>query len=178
MNKMKVISISGVPGSGTTTIAKLLSRKLNLRLVYIGETFRELAQEYNMSLPEFGKYARTNSKIDSELDERQVAQARQGSVILEGRLSGWVLKNANIKAFKVLLTASLDIRVKRVMNRENKSYDTVRIEILEREQLELERYQRLYGINYQDISHYDQIIDTSSLTPEEIVQTIVAEYEK
>ena len=178
MNEVDVISISGVPGSGTTTIAKLLSRELNLRLVYIGETFRELAKEYNMSLPEFGKYAQANSKIDSELDERQVAQARQGSVILEGRLSGWVLKNANIEALKVLLTASLDIRIKRVMDRESKSYDTVRTEILEREQVELERYQRLYGVNYQDTSHYDQIIDTSFLTPEEIVQRIIAEYEK
>ncbi len=168
-----VITISGVPGSGTTTIAKLLSTKLNLRLVYIGEIFRELAKQYNMSLSEFGSFAKENPKIDQELDNRQVDHARSGNVILEGRLSGWMTKNNNVEAFKILLSADLDTRVNRIMGRENKDYDQVKEEIISREQTELQRYEKIYGINYQDHSHYDLVIETTNLTPEQIVEKII-----
>lgn len=176
MNKPSVITIGGEPGSGTTTIAKLLNEKLNLELFFIGETFRVLAKEYKMSLPEFGKYADTHPEIDFELDKRQVARAKRGNVIMEGRLSGWLMKSNNVKAFKIYLTADLATRVKRIMGREAKNYDQVEREILEREKCEMDRYKKIYNISYSDPVHYDLIIDTSNLTPEQIVQKIIDGY--
>ena len=173
MDRNTVISISGAPGSGTTTIAELLSRKLQLRVVYTGDIFRELANEYNMGLTEFGKYVEENLDIDQLLDDRQVEYARSGNVILEGRLAGWLMKTNNIVAFKVLLTAELDIRISRIMGREQKSYDLVKSEILERERCELDRYNKLYNANYHDESIYDIIIETSNLTPDQIVDKIL-----
>jgi predicted cytidylate kinase len=173
MQKPIVITISGVPGSGTTTIAKMLSDKLEMKMIYIGEIFRELAKEYNMTLMEFGELATDNPKIDKELDARQVKYAKLGNIVLEGRLSGWMVKKNGIKAFKVLLTADLETRINRVMNREGKSYRLVRREIEVREQCELDRYIKLYDINYQNPSYYDLIIDTSNLTPEQIIQQII-----
>jgi len=173
MSEVNVITITGVPGSGTTTIAKLLSSKLELRLVFIGETFRELASEYNMSLSEFGDYVINNPKIDFELDSRQIDHARTSNVILEGRLSGWMTMKNNIDAFKILLTADLNTRINRIMGRENKSYEMVKQEIMAREVSEVERYKKLYGINYLEPSYYDLIIDTADLSPEQIVDEIV-----
>lgn len=173
MSKPTVITIGGEPGSGTTTIAKLLTERLGLELVYIGETFRELAKEHNMTLPQFGDYADTHPEIDFELDKRQINRAQRGNVILEGRLSGWLMKNNNIKAFKIYLTADLDTRVNRIMGRETKDYDLVKSEILAREKCETERFEKIYNINYTDQSHYDLVIDTSNLTPEQIVQKII-----
>jgi predicted cytidylate kinase len=178
MSKPSVITISGEPGTGTTTIATMLSKKTGLRMVYTGETFRELAKEHNMELSEFSTYADSNPKIDLELDARQMDHARKGNVILEGRLAGWLMKNNKIDAFTILLTADLEIRVNRIMGRENKSYNQVKQEILEREKCEMERYQKFYTVNYLDNSHYDLIIDTSDLTPDEIVNKIVNEWSK
>lgn len=177
MPKPKVITISGVPGSGTSTIAKMLSKELNLKLIYTGETFRELAKEYNMSLPEFSEFAESNTEIDNELDKRQLEHAKKGDTILEGRLAGWLTKSNDINALKVLLTADLETRVNRVMGREKKSYSQVKNEILKRETSELERYQRLYDVNYKDQVHYDIIIDTTNLTPREIVEKIISALE-
>jgi cytidylate kinase len=174
MPKLKVITISGVPGSGTTTIANMLSKELNLKFIYTGETFRELAKEYKMSLPEFSEFAEANSEIDNELDKRQLEHARAGDIILEGRLAGWLTKSNNINALKVLLTADLETRVSRIMGREKKSHSQVKSEILKRETSELERYQRLYGVNYKDQAHYDLVIDTTNLTPREIVGKIIS----
>ena len=173
-----VITLSGEPGTGKTTIAKLLSEKIKLRLVTVGETFREIAKEYNMSLSDFSSFAKANPDIDSELDLRQLKQAQGGNVILDSRLSAWVVKNDNLNAFKVLLTADLDTRVRRIMGREGKKYDQVKHEILEREKSELERYKILYSANYLDKSLYDLIIDTSNLTPDEIVQKIIDGFSK
>jgi len=137
-----------------------------------------LAEEYEMELAEFGKYAEENLDIDQELDKRQLVYARKGDVILEGRLAGWLTKANNVEAFKILLTADLDTRIKRIMGREGKSYDEVRVDILERERCELERFMRLYRADYQDESHYDLIIDTTNLTPEKIVERIFSELNK
>lgn len=177
MRKPNVITLSGVPGTGTTTIAKLLSKRLGLKLVYIGETFRNLAKEYKMNLQEFSKYAKDNPKIDYELDSRQLEYARKGNIILEGRLSGWMVKNNNIDAFKILLNADLEIRIKRIIGRERKSYDQVKDEIQFREKCELDRYLKLYDVNYQDPNHYDIIIDTTNLNPEQIIKKIIDHFD-
>lgn len=172
MSLPKVITISGEPGSGTTTIGQLLSQEFNIKMVYIGAIFRELAGVYNMTLSEFGEYAEDNPDVDHELDTRQVEIAKQGDVILEGRLSGWMMKMNKIKAFKILLTADLDIRISRIMDREKKDYEQVKAEILKREACENERYSDFYDADYQDQSYYDLIINTSELTPNEIVKKI------
>jgi predicted cytidylate kinase len=176
MTQPKVITISGEPGTGTTTIANHLSVHTGYKLVYIGETFRELAREKGLTLPDLGDYAENHPEVDFELDARQVEQARGGNVILEGRLSGWLLKTNQVPAFKVLLTADLDTRVKRIVGREGKDYEQVKAEVLEREECEQERYKKYYNTKYNDKSHYDLIIDTSNLTPEDITQRILSEY--
>ena len=66
---MVVITISGTPGSGKSTIAQLLHERLKLRYVYSGLIFREIAEKYKMTLEEFGKYCENNSDIDKELDD-------------------------------------------------------------------------------------------------------------
>ena len=177
MTNKPVLTISGVPGSGTTTIAQLLAEKLELRMVYIGEIFRELAKEYKMTLEEFGEYAEGNPEIDHELDQRQIEYGKKGNIILEGRLSGCMMKKNNINAFKVLLTAELEERIKRIMGRENKRYDLVKEEIESRENLELERYKKIYDLNYLDLSVYDLVMDTTHMTPEQIVVKIIEEFQ-
>jgi cytidylate kinase len=173
MENKNIITISGVPGTGTTTIARLLSKKLDLQMVYIGELFRELAKKYKMTLEEFGEFAKNNPKIDEELDAQQIEYGKHGNVILEGRLSGCMMIKNTIPAYKILLTATLEERIKRIMGRENKKYDLVRTEILTREKGEGERYKRLYGLDYKDPSNYDLVIDTTTLTPEEVITEIL-----
>ena len=49
------ITISGLPGSGTTTVAKLLAERLGYKLISAGDVFRKLAMERGMTLEEFSK---------------------------------------------------------------------------------------------------------------------------
>ena len=42
---MTTITISGLPGTGKTTVAKLLEKRLGVRYVYSGEIFRETCEK-------------------------------------------------------------------------------------------------------------------------------------
>lgn len=87
-----IITIGGLPGTGTTTIAKLISEKYNLNHVCAGFIFRDMAKEMGMGLQEFSKYAEENPNIDHEIDRKQVELAKEGNIVLEGRLATWMLK--------------------------------------------------------------------------------------
>jgi CMP/dCMP kinase len=170
---MTTITISGLPGTGKTTVACLLTKRLGLRYVYSGEIFRKTASEYKMSLEEFGKYCQTHPEIDKKLDDFQLEVLKQGEVILEGRISGWLAYKNHIPAVKVLLKASLDVRASRVVNREQGDVEERKKEILKREKSEALRYKTFYHIDVSDTSIYDLIIDTADKTPEQITERIV-----
>lgn len=175
---MVVVTVSGTPGSGKTTVAKLLEKRLNLKYVYSGFLFREMAKKYKMSLEEFGKYCEEHSEIDKELDEKQIKILKKGNVILEGRLAGWLAYRNNIKAFKIFVDADIYTRAKRIVNREGGDFEERRKEIIERERSESIRYKKYYNIDLKDKSIYDIIIDSSNKKPEEIVNDIISEMKK
>jgi len=175
---MVTITISGNPGSGKSTVAKLLEDKLGLRYVYSGMIFREMAKKYNMSLEEFGKICEGNSEIDKELDGRQLEILRNGDVILEGRLAGWLAHRNNIPAFKVAVVADLETRVQRIVKREKGSVEKRKKEILEREKSEVLRYKNYYNIDLKDTSIYNLVIDSGDKTPEEIVDIIIEKLDR
>jgi predicted cytidylate kinase len=170
---MVVITISGTPGSGKSTAAKLLHDRTGIKYVYSGMIFRNLAKEYKMSLEEFGKYAEENKDIDTELDKRQIEILKKGDVILEGRLSGWLAFKNDISALKVLIDADLDIRAGRIVNREQGSIEKRKKEIIKRERSEQTRYKKYYDIDLKDMSIYDLVIDSGDKKPEEIVELII-----
>lgn len=163
------ITISGPPGSGKSTLSKMLSARLGLELVSMGDIFRKLANERCMSLDEFGTLARCNDEIDRKLDDLQKKIANEkDNIILEGRLSGFLL-DADLK---IWLKAPLKIRAERIAKRENKSISSAMKETSEREECERVRYLNYYKIDVKDLSVYDIIIDSSKLSPEEICDIV------
>ena len=175
---MNIITISGTPGSGKSTIGKILKKRLNLNYVYSGQIFRETAKKYKMNLEEFGRFCENNEKIDRELDKEQLDLLKKGNVILEGRLAGWIAYNNNIKSLKIILNADLKIRISRIIEREAGDYNKRLKEILSREKSEQKRYKKYYNIDIKDTSIYDLIIDTSNKSPKEIADIIVNKIEK
>lgn len=170
---MVVITISGTPGSGKSTIAQLLHDKLGVPYIYSGMIFRQTAEKYKTTLEEFGKFCEENSKIDKELDAQQIEILKKGNVILEGRLSGWLAYKNNIPAFKIMIDADTDIRAKRIVKREKGNIKIRKKEILERERSETARYFKYYNIDLKNNSIYDLVIDSSDKKPEKIIKMII-----
>ena len=175
---MTTITISGLPGSGKTTVAKLLEERLGLRYVYSGEIFREMAKKNKMSLEKFDKYCETHREFDKKLDRYQLGILRKGNVIVEGRLSGWLAYKNHIPAVKVLLEADINVRAGRIVKRESGDFEKRKKEMLDREKSEATRYKKYYNIDIHDTSFYNVIIDSSEKTPEEIMKIIIEHIEK
>ncbi|MCD5409620.1 MAG: AAA family ATPase, partial [Methanocellales archaeon] len=90
-----IITLSGLSGTGKTTVGLAIGERFKLQLISVGEIFRMMAKNANMTLAEFGKLAESNAEIDKKIDREQSKIAEEGdNVLIDGRLSGWMVKNA------------------------------------------------------------------------------------
>ncbi|SET05840.1 cytidylate kinase [Methanococcoides vulcani] len=153
-----LLTISGLPGSGTTTVGKLLAEHYGVRMISAGDVFRGLAKERGMTLAEFGSLAESDPSIDIEIDKRQSKIANSSDrLILEGRLAGHMAGNA----LKLWVKAPMEVRVRRIVEREGSSFDVCLEETVEREASEALRYKEIHSIDINDLSIYDIVIDSS-----------------
>ncbi|MBD5406062.1 MAG: AAA family ATPase [Treponema sp.] len=167
------VAISGKSGCGNTTVSTLLSKKLDVTL--INYTFRQLAAERGMTLSEVIESARTDFSYDKYVDTHQVELARKESCVLGSRLAIWMLTEADLKVF---LYASDDMRAERIFKREGGDLQKIKEFTAMRDLEDSRRYKELYNIDNSDYAFADLVIDTSTYTPEEIVEQIVAELKK
>ena len=168
-----LITISGPPGSGTTTASARAAERLNLELVPGGEVFRAMAREHAMSLATFGDYAAERPDIDVELDTRLAARARKGEVVIESRLAGWIAHNDGLRAVSVWLECDARVRAERVAARDGCTADEALAANRERQRVERERWLALYGVDIDDLSIYDLVLDSGELSANEIADHIV-----
>ncbi|PQV43760.1 (d)CMP kinase [Methanohalophilus euhalobius] len=154
-----LVTISGLPGSGTTTVSRMLASYYAIEMISAGDVFRNLAKEHSMSLGEFGKLAESDPAIDRMIDERQqdIALSRD-NIILEGRLAGHM---AGDEALCIWLKASRKVRVERIVGREGSSFEAKLNETIERESCEALRYREIYDIDINDLSIYDLVIESN-----------------
>lgn len=162
------IAVSGKSGCGNTTVSKILAEQLGLR--FINFTFRSLANEKGISLEEVLTLAAEDDWWDKEVDRCQLELARQnGGCVLGSRLAIWMLKEADLKIY---LRASPEVRAKRIFQREGGSLDEIAVFTAERDRQDHERYQRIYGIDNDDYSFADIVIDTDTIDVLQIVELI------
>ena len=183
-----IITISGTPGSGKSTVAKMLVQKLGLERINIGAIMRQLAQQKGMTLEELTAYAKSHQEIDREVDHKTRDQARvlaqKGkNVLVEGRVQFFFLP----ESIKIFLKVDFEEAAKRILkdlqNAEKRrerneevvlSLPKVKEKIIRREEEDAQRYKKLYGLDHRDEKQYDLIINTTSLTPEKAVEKILS----
>ena len=165
-----IITVSGSPGTGTTTLARALSVQLGLSWVNSGELFRKIASEKNISVKEMNRMAEKGPEIDYLIDDAQRSLAREGQGVFEGRLSGHLL-DADLK---VLLKSDLRTRAERISNRESKLLEDACQETRQREESEARRYKKHYNIDINDFNVYDLVVDTGRFNESRTLALVLA----
>jgi len=170
------ITVSGLPGSGTTSLARHLAEVCGYRLISAGEVFREMARERGLDLVDFGRIAEEDPAIDHDIDRRQREIAeKEDDIIAEGRLSGWFVRNADLK---IWLEAPLICRVERIFSRDTvRDIETALLLTREREESEARRYRDYYSIDIRDISPYHLVLNSEKFSVEELSAIVKAAIE-
>lgn len=182
MKRLDVISITGDLASGQSTVSKMLAEDLDFHLYRNGAYFRQLAVEMGMSVTEFGEYVEKHPDIDKEIEKSATEYAKTHENIVIDAKMGWY---AVPESFKVYLKVDIDIAAKRAFNDPNRkrsenlpTLEAQKEDMIKRTNNDINRYHNLYGVYKNDMSHYDFVLDTGNLTPEEVLNKIKEEYEK
>ncbi len=166
------ITISGTAGSGKSTIAKELAKKLDYEHYSMGDFQREIAKEKGISITELGELEKKDDSIDRMVDEKQKKLGKKDDFVIDSWLSPLFIPNS----YKIFLDADIKERAKRITKeREAESYSE-REEAIEaikqRERTNRERWLQYYDYDFQDKKNYDLIIDTTDKSIEEILKLI------
>ena len=170
-----IITVSGKAGSGKSTVANGIAKKLNLKHYSIGGIMRRLAKEKNLSLNELSRLAEKDKTIDLTLDKKQIELRDKNDFVIDGRLTAYFLSFADLKVF---LDCDDKVRAGRILKDERKDEKSKNVnelikKIKQREQSERKRYQKLYNIDYYNKKLYNLIIDTTNLTIKEVLEKIL-----
>lgn len=193
------ITISGLPGCGSTTLLNGLRQLLSpygWRGFSGGEFMRAYAQEKGLWDKKNAAHHDANvysDEFDREVDfgiREKLQQQKQW--IIESWLSGFMAQQLP-GVLKVLLVChSDDVRIDRVMNRDQVSAETAKENTLYRYQTNLDKFSRLYAAQWQEWlvdtgklsaseaidfwrrELYDVVIDTYYLSKEESVAKVLA----
>ncbi|MEM0120969.1 MAG: cytidylate kinase family protein, partial [Thermoprotei archaeon] len=105
-----------------------------------------------------------------QVDARSLREADKGNVVIEGHLTGWVIEKADLKIY---LNAPLEVRAKRIAERESISIDDATKQTQQRELSEKERFKKIYGFNLDSFINFDLVINTSIYDLHELLDVII-----
>ena len=177
-----LISITGKLGSGKSTICNLLKDRYGFEIYSTGAFQREVAREMGITTLELNKRLREDPSLDYVIDDavkKLSIERAQDKLIFDSRMA-WHFAN---KSFKIFLTIDPREAARRVMLNQRGSEEFYANEdeacekLIERSQVEQARFMQIYGVDYYDFNNFDLIVDTTSRTPDEIINIIVAAYE-
>lgn len=164
------ITIFGMAGTGTSSTGKMLAEKLNYPFISGGDIARMTAEELGMTLNQIDMLSKTEKKYDLMRDERLREFGNTNpNFVMDARL-GWY----NVPdSLKIKLFCSNEVRIKRIMIRENKSIEQVTKETIEREGAIRERFKAYYDLDFDYETRdevFDLVIDTGLHNLEEVIK--------
>jgi len=178
--KKIVVCISGMAGTGKSTLAKKLAQKYKLKYYSGGDALKALAAEegYNSSCngwwesPEglrFLEKREKNLKFDKAVDDKLLESAQKGNVLLDSWTMPWLLKTG----FKIWLIASIEKRAERIAERDKITIKEARRVLKEKEAGTKAIYKKLYGFALgEDFKPFHLILDTDKLSAEQVFQVL------
>lgn len=182
MQKKHIITIAGKPGSGKSTTANRVAELLGFSRFSSGDFMREIAQKRGVTIDELNQIAKTEPNIDEQIDASLQALNKNDRLVIDSRLAfHWIPSS-----FRVYLELDLEESARRIFTDTNErridsgekaaTVDEIQKRIKERLESEIERYKKLYGVNPNDSSQFDLVINTTDSSPNFIADKIIAAY--
>jgi cytidylate kinase len=178
--KKIVVCISGMAGTGKSTLAKNLAEKYCLKYYSGGDALKALAAKegYDSSSDgwwespdglRFLEKREENLEFDKAIDDKLLEYAQEGRVLLDSWTMPWLLKTG----FKIWLIASVEKRAERIAKRDRIPLKEALEVLKKKETITKAIYKKLYGFMLgEDFKPFNLVLDTNKLSAEEVFQTL------
>lgn len=164
------ITISGTPGSGTTTISRSIAERFGLAHINAGGRFRQWAERRGITIDELNRQAEADERLDREFHEYVTDLADDHERLLfESRYSSRDLNDIDVR---VWFDAPIEVRSRRIADRNDCSVAQAKQTIQERERSVRKRSREYYGIDIDDRSIYDLCINTGLWNVEDSIEIL------
>ena len=171
------VTISGPPGSGTSTLVSRIASSRDWSSLNGGDVFREEARTRGLTVEQLSSEAKEDLDVDRSLD--LLLQKRMSSndspEIVESRLSGWWAHKNNLDCLRVWVNVSEQERARRIQKREGGNLEDCLRKSQKRQRDDMERYSILYDINLDDMSPYNLVIDADEKDELEVFREVDSE---
>lgn len=179
--KYSSVAISGRPGAGRSTLLKNLVKHLTplgWETFSGGEWARQFAIDSGSHHPEDQKHHKATDygdEIDHQIDNamRQKLSDPAVHVAVESWIAGWNMRGLP-HVLRVLLMCDDALRIDRIVNRDNVTVEEAKSHLWERENANLGKWKRMYGVDdFWDPKYYDLVINTYSHGPKETLNLVL-----
>jgi CMP/dCMP kinase len=174
-----IITISGTPGSGKSTVAKMIATKLGFKHYSTGDFMRQMAKERGISLEELGELAKIDTLIDKTLDDRQIQLGKdEDNFVIDARLGFHFIPDS----IKIYVNVKTEVGAQRILGdikanlrheEQAKDIQDMVDKIESRKKSEIDRYTKYYNVNIHDLQNYDLVVDSSDFTAEQIADKVI-----
>lgn len=177
-----IITITGKPCTGKSTMAEIFINKYGFDRVYAGAIFKRHARELGIDITELAKSTQVyeiDKRVDAELEQIYTTRLRD-NLLIESR-TAWSFMP---KAFNVFIDIPDSVMAERLFNSDRpvnergKDLAEALQKVTERYNADVARYKLLYNIDCDNLDNYTYVIDNSNLTPEQTADKIYEEYLK
>ncbi len=178
---MDAIIICGMPAVGKTTVAKIIARRLDQKVVGGGDILKEIAVEqgYNSAGDDwwdtaegmrFLKKREGFAKFDRQVDERLLRRVDRGDAVITSYTLPWLAK----KGVKVWLSATPTSRAERMSRRDGTDSAACMAVITERDIENFKLYKKLSRIEFgKDLSPFHLIVGTDDIKAPRVAQDVL-----
>lgn len=179
--KYSSIAISGKPGAGRSTLLRNLKTYLTpfgWEFFSGGDWSRQFAIKTGKHDPHDPKHHLATDygeDIDKQIDADMREKLSDPSVhmAVESWIAGWNMRGLP-HVLKVLLMCDDALRIDRIVNRDNISVEEAKKHLFGREEANVGKWQRMYGVDdFWDPKYYDLVINTYSHGPTETVNLVL-----
>lgn len=186
LKNIRNITISGRIGSGATTLATKLAENLQWDFIDGGKILRKVQNDLGAAVYETSKRP---DHFDLEYEEMVKKLLKENThQIIQSHLAGFDAQGIE-GVFKVFVTCEdkegndkTDIRIDRLVNRDEIPVEQAKLELRERDRQNLEKWRRLYAEDdpnwvYWDTRYYDLVVNTFDHNKEEALDVVLKKLE-
>jgi len=173
------ITLAGSPGSGKSTLRKMLAAHYSLSTKCTGDFMRELSREHGFNdITRFlVDYVSEHPEVDHRVDEEQRKFGKKNdNFVLDAHLGFYFVPDS----IRICLVCELKEASNRILkddNRTNESAKTIRDSIYaskKRMETMKKNFYQLYKVDINDPSNFDLLLDTTNLSSSEVFNHVSA----